>query len=796
MKVPVSWLKDFVDIDISIEELAKKLVSCGYEIEEIINCRDNIKNVVAGKIKKIENHPNADKLSVCKIDIGSKTIQVITNATNIKENDIVPVALDGGLLPDGTKINTGELRNVISEGMLCGGINFGLIEDDFPGAGIYGILILPEDVVLGTDINDIIGNNEVVLDVSITANRQDSNSILGIAREVAAITNKKIRMPNLSYKETNKNTENYINVENLEYNICPRYLAKVVKNVKIEISPKFIRDRLKSVGIKPINNLVDITNYILTEIGQPMHAFDLNMIEENKIIVRKAKENEKIIALDDKEYKLSANDLAICDGKKPIAIAGVMGGKYSSINEDTKHIVFESASFARDSVRHTSRNLNLHSDSSQRFEKGIDLFSQEIGMERALSLMCEYNWGEITSGIIDKKNIEIKNKILLINYNEINKILGINIDKKIIIDILQLLDFSVEENNDMLTISVPIYRNDIVGVNDIAEEVIRIYGYDHIKPTLIDNAKMVKGRKTIKQKRIDKLKNILIAHNIYEMISYSFISPKAFDSLQIEKESELRKTITIANPIGIDFSVMRTTLAYSMLKTLSNNFLRGNKNVRLFEIAKTYKAKELPLKEYPNEIRTLSIGIYGDNEDFYTMKEIIEDIFSTMNININFEREIIPYMHQGRCAKIISDKGIMLGYLGEINSDINEEFDFEKRIYLAEIDLEYILENAKELKPFVSFSKYQSVERDLAVIMDKENPVQSLIDIIKTENIEILEDFFVFDVYEGNQVPNGKKSVAIKLVFRDPNKTLVDEDVNIIINNIIEKLPKINASLR
>lgn len=791
MKIPFSWLKDFVNINITAEQLADKLVFAGFEIEEIIYLRDNIKNVHAGKIISISKHNNSDHLSICQINFGKDTLQIVTGAKNIAVGDIVPVALDGALLPGGKTIASGELRGELSQGMLCSGGDLGLIEEDFALAGVDGIWIMDKNTPINTDINDIIDNNEIVLDVAITANRPDCNSILGIAREVAAVLNLPIKMPDCSYAENNQNISDYVTVSNENFALCPRYMARTVINIKQEVSPKIIRNRLKSVGIRPINNLVDLTNYVLIEIGQPMHAFDLDLLAGKRIVIRNARE-ESIVALDDKTYALKNNMLAICDSEKPIAIAGVMGGAESSICNNTKTVVLESARFARDSVRHTSRQLNLHSDSSARFEKGIDFYSQEAGMNRALALISKYNWGEIVGGCIDLCENKLEENVLVYDFHQVNKIIGINLNKEKIVEILNSLTLKTIANGDALTTIIPSYREDIVGVNDITEEVIRIFGYDYIEPRLISNKR---GGKTPIQLRMDKLKNIIASKGAYEICSYSFVSPKAFDMLMLSEDDKLRSAIALRNPLGADFSIMRTTLSYSMIKTMAYNYARGNKNFRLYEIASIYEPKALPLVELPYEHAMLSIGTLGD-DDYYKLKAIVEDIMNIFGIVVNFERVSLNYLHPGRSASILTSDGKNIGYLGEVHPDVASNFDVDKAMYIAEIDAKYIVENGIDIKPYKAISKYQAMERDLALIAPIEMPAKVIIETVYNACSSILESVEVFDVYTGGQVPKDKKSVAIKLIFRDNERTLKDIEVNNEIDKVLQSLQKIYVFLR
>ena len=785
MKVPFSWIKEFVDIDVSARELGDKLVSAGFEIEEYIELRDSIKNVVVGKVEDIQRHRDSDHLNICQVNVGRETIQIVTGAQNVKKGDKVPVALDGAVLPDGKQIKSGELRGEKSLGMLCSGEELGLTEDDYPGAGVYGILILNEKEEIGRDINDVIGNDDIVLDVAITANRPDCNSILGVAREVAAVMKKPLKIPNTSYKEVTGDVAEYIKVDNKNYALCPRYMAKAVKDVKLMQSPKVIRDRLKAVGIRPINNLVDVTNYVLTEIGQPMHAFDWENLAGHHIIVRNANEGEKIVALDNKEYVLHGDQLAICDENGPVAIAGVMGGKYASISEKTNTVILESARFARDSIRHTARNLNLHSDSSARYEKGIDFYSQELGLNRALALFDRYGWGTIVKGVVDQKEKETEQKKFVYNSQQICDIIGVRIPTQDIIDILDRLEIYTTADGETLTSSIPSYREDIDGVNDLAEEVIRIYGYDAVRSTLNSTCC---GGKNDEQLSMDKIRAIMVGKGAFEAVSYAFVSPKAFDLMNLKEDSVYRKGIAIKNPIGVDMSVMRTTLSYSMIRTIENNVKRGNKNLRFFEISNTYVPHALPITELPDESPKLAIGFYGENENYYSLKSVVDDMLEAMGIAVTYSRADIEYLHPGRSAVIHTNGGEYIGYIGEVHPDVVSNFDVDGRIYLAEIDAAYIAKNAVIVKQYKAISRYQGVERDLALIAPIQVSAASIIQCIYATGGDILESAVVFDVYVGGQIPAGKKSIAVKLSFRDLNKTLKDDDVNKEINKILVAL--------
>ncbi len=794
MLVPVKWLKEYVDIKIGTEELADKLVSCGFEIEGVIDLSANTKNVVVGEILSLEKHPNADKLQICSIDVGTEKLQIVTGANNIAVGDKVPVAKDGAILPNGMNIKSGELRGVASCGMLCSGGELNLTEADYKGAGIHGILILDSTLELGTDINVVLGTDDIVLDVGITANRMEANSIYGIAREVSAVTGEELKPLNLKYDTVKEDIS--VSVNNTASDLCPRYMASIVKDVVQCESPAIIKQRLRAVGLRPINNIVDITNYILFEIGQPMHAFDIATIAGGTINVRRANENEKILALDGKEYTLNSDNLAICNENEPMAVAGVMGGMNYSISDSTSTIVFESARFARDNVRNTARKLNLHSDSSARYEKGVDFFEQEVGLKRALAIMSQNKWGTVVEGIVDSfpnppapKTVEFKAK-------DIESILGIAISQTRIVEILNCLTLTSTVSGDVITTQIPAYREDMNGINDIAEEVIRMYGYDNIVPTLIKDGTMVVGGRTAEQQMLDKIKDTLVGKGGCEIITYSFITPKAFDLLCVPEDSSLRQVIKLANALGEDYSVMRTTLVHSMLKTLATNYIRGNKAVRLFEVAKTYIPKSLPMTtELPIENNVLCLGSYG--EDFYEFKAIIEDLMDVLRIDVTYTRTEKPYMHPTRTAKIIDKaSGKEIGYFGEVSDIVAGKYNIEKRAYVAEIDAEYIIDNAKLMLPFKVISKYQAVERDLALITATSTEASSILDTIKATASELMTAVEIFDVYTGDQVQAGYKSVAVKLTFQSATRTLKDSDVNTEITNILKALESINVSLR
>lgn len=801
MKVSLSWLKDFVDIDVDVETLADKLVGAGFEVEEIIDAGANMKNVVLGKIVELEKHPDADKLQICQIDVGGKElVQIVTGAQNVSKGDLVPVAMDNSLLPTGQEIKKGKLRGVPSNGMLCSGEELKLTESEYVGASVHGILIMNgEKYPLGTDMNVVLGNDDVVLDIGVTANRSDCNSVLGIAREVATVLNKPLKMPDVSF-ETDKSVKvsDIIDVDVEDKELCPRYMAAAVSDIKIQDSPEIIQKRLKSVGLRPINNIVDITNYVLIEIGQPMHAFDKNYIEGGKIIPRRAKNGEKIVALNEKEYVLDDTMLVICDVKKPCAIGGVMGGLNSGINDKTNTIIFESAKFLRDNIRRTSRKLNLHSDSSFRYERGIDFDSQRLGIMRALSLIYKYGFGKIADGLIDRLSQDLTRNKVETSVEEINGILGIEVPKDTVLNILNSLQIQSEIDKDgKLTCVCPAFRDDIENANDLAEEVIRLYGYDKVKSTLLKGGNQTLGGKNCQEKNIDVLKDICVYHGMSEILTYSFTTPKSFDILKLSQDDARRNCVKLLKPLGEDLSVMRTTLAYSMISTLASNCLKSNKKAKLFEIANVYLPQTSDMSQLPSEVNTLALGRYGEGEDFFTMKGIVEIILKKFGLNGEFKRADISYLHKGRSADIYVGKNL-IGYLGEVHPEVAKSFDVLERMYIAELNVDMLNKLADCSYEFVAISNYPPIERDIAVVVDESVLAGDLLACVRKGGGNLLVDAKIFDIYRNKEVlGENKKSVAISLVFRLAERTLTDEEVNAKINRILSKLSsEHNAVLR
>lgn len=792
MKAPISWLQDFVKIDITAEALADKLVHAGFEVEEIIREADAIKNVVTGRVLAMERHPNSDHLWICQINVKTATLQIVTGAQNVQVGDIVPVALDGAVLPDGKRIFNGELRGVKSLGMLCGGSELGLTDADYEGADVDGILILKPDTKVGVDINEILGRTDVILDVSVTANRPDCNSIWGIAREVGAVLHKTVKAPVTSYTATPERIFNLLDVQVADAELCPRYMAKAVKNIKICESPKIIKDRLRAVGIKPINNIVDITNYILIELGQPMHAFDYEKIAGHRIVVRRAEEGETITTLDNTTHNLDNDVLVIADAEKPLAVAGIMGGLDSGISDDTHTIIFESAKFARDNVRRTSRKLNLKSDSSARFEKGIDFLSQAIAIDRALTLIQTNGWGTIISGTIDTNMNAVKPRTLTVPYKKINNILGIKVPTEKMVEILNSLQIKTVVKGKRLECQIPAYREDIEGANDLAEEIIRLYGYNKIKSTLFaDASKQTMGGRDAFRTKEDLLKRILTAKGANEIITYSFISPKTFDILRLPKNDALRNAIPILNPLGEDVSIMRTTLVGSMLSIIGSNFSKNNKDGIFFETSKVFAPKALPLKDFPVETETLCVGMYGADYDFFALKGLLDSVFSAFKIDkTTYARVNKPYLHEGRSAEIFVE-GESVGYIGEVYPDVQEAYDIDTRVYVAEINLVKLFAHAVDHREFKALPKYPAISRDLALLVkDGVSSDQVVAVIRKVTNRKLLESVEIFDVYKGQGVPKGNTSIALTVVFRAPDRTLTDDEVQAEIDHALKSMKR------
>lgn len=795
MKVPLSWLKDFVDIsDITPEVLADKLTNIGFEIEEIVYLGQNIEKVYTGKITKIEKHPNADKLVVCTLDMGNEILTIVTGATNVNEGDIVPVATDGAVLPCGKNIKNSVLRGVASQGMLCSGEELCIDDSVIEGAEVDGILILPPETKIGLDIKTVLGLDDYVFDISVTPNRPDCNSIWGIAREIGAVLGRKVNPPSLKY-EADASIKNDIKVNILNYDLCPRYMAGRIKDAKIMPSPKWMRDRLRKVGIRAINNFADITNYVLIEVGQPMHAFDYKHILGGTINVRTAKEGESITALDGKTYSLRPDQLVIADSQKPVAIAGIMGGEYCSILPDTNEVIFEAAIFARGSVRATSRALGLSSDSSARFVRGVDYWSCQTGMKRALALVYELGCGKIVGEIVDVKQQEQKEKVIDVSIDRVNDLLGIKIAPEQMVEILERLEIKCQIKGDTLSCVIPLYRTDLENHADIAEEVIRYYGYDKIGYTLPETSPNIKIGSNKFYKAAAITRQTMVGLGLYETLTYSFINKDWLKKLNLDENDYRLKTIKLLNPLSEEYEVMRTTLVPNMLGVAAYNLNHKNDEFRLFELSRVYLPKELPLAELPSEPNYLGAVICSKDDNFFTLKGIVENVLQDFGLKAEYIRSNEPFLHPGISADVIVNNQ-KIGFLGAVHPSVLKNYDIEKTLYILELDYDKVWQNNKTIT-FKPLSKFQAIERDLAFLVKEDIPAKDLINEIQHCGGPNLESVELFDVYTGSQIQKGYKSMAFSLVFRSLETTLKDQDIAKNIDKIIRTLKyKYNAELR
>lgn len=782
MLVPIEWLKDFVDIKASAQEIADACIMTGSNVESVEETGASIKNVVVGKILSIEKHPDSDHLVICSVDVaGEAPLQIVTGADNVFEGAVVPVALNGAELPNGMKIKPGKLRGVRSEGMLCSGEELCLTEADVPGASVNGILILNSGLTIGENIVSALKLSEAVIDFEITPNRSDCLSITGMAREVAATFNLPYIAHEFRAPKTEGNVHDFIAVQVDEPLLCPRYTAAVVKNIKIAPSPEWMQKRLIAAGVNAINNIVDITNYVMLEYGQPMHAFSLDRIDGGKIIVRRAKEGETLVTLDGVERHLSTDDLVIADEHKPVALAGVMGGENSKITDETVSIMFESAVFDSISVRKTGKKLGLSSESSMRFEKGVWKSSTMDGLQRALELVEEICGGEIMGGVIDVLDGDLKPKELTVSLSRINRLLGSAFTFEEAKHYLNRVYFEVEKiDEDQMRVKVPLFRLDIEGMADIAEEILRIHNYNSLPETLLKIGSAA-AQPTMEQYIDRDVKNMLCGAGFHEIITWSFTGDSEYAKLGMETP----KSVVISNPLGEDQKLMRTTLLGGMLSTLSLNASRGAESMSAFEFSRVFKPVEN--KKLPDEVKTLCLGMYGSG-DFYDLKGIVEKILEIYGVEdkILFRKKTHPTYHPGKCAEIIL-AGKTIGLLGEINPIVAKRYDLEGPL-CAELNTDALLAAANRVKQFQPLFRYPAIERDISLLVDQEVAVGEMMAVIKKAGGALLEKVQLTDVYQGAQIAQGKKSVTFSLQFRSKERTLKDDEVNTVFSKIIRKL--------
>lgn len=784
MKVPVKWLKDYVNIDITPKELGDALTLSGSNLEEVITAGEEIENVVTGKIMKIERHADAEKLVICQVDIAKdEPIQIVTAATNMKEQDIVPVALHGSTIHGGLKIKRGKLRGVASNGMFCSEEELGIAGDKL----IEGLMIMPSDTPIGKDIKLVLGLDSSVLDFEITSNRPDCLSIVGMARETAATLGLKYKMPSLEYEVKNKENINSILKVDVKDDLCRRYIARGIKNVKIEPSPGWMQERLLQAGMRPINNIVDITNFVMMELGEPMHAFDAREITSRTIVVERASVGEKFITLDGVERILDGDMLNIKDGARTVGIAGIMGGLNSEVKDDTTDIIFECANFEGTNIRISSKKLDIRTEASSRFEKDLDASIAETAMNRACNLVAEIGAGEIMEGTIDIiSEANSKKSVIEVDSNWVNIFLGTEISKEIMREYLERLDFIVDIKDEILMVTAPGFRIDIAIKEDIAEEIARIYGYNNIPVTVLQGSN-IKGGKSKKQHLEEKIIESLIGSGLNQSINYSFVSPKVFDKILLPVSSDLRRVVTIRNPLGEDFSIMRTTALPSMMDSLERNFSRSNEKAKLFEIGKIYLPKENKAT-LPEERNILSIGMYGD-VDYLNLKGVVENVIHSLGIDqFSFERisDNLSY-HPGVAAALFIKKQYV-GIMGEVHPEVANNYGISVAVYVAELNMDILYEVAKLDKKYKALPKFPAVTRDIAILVEEGVLVQQIEEIIKKQGGNIVENIKLFDVYKGKQIPEGKKSVAYSITYRKEDKTLTDIEVNKVHQKILRSL--------
>ena len=804
MNTSLSWIKTYVpDLDVTAQEYTDAMTLTGTKVEGFTELDADLDKIVIGQIDKIEKHPDADKLIICQVNIGTESVQIVTGAPNVKEGDKVPVVLDGGrvagghdgkMTPGGIKIKKGKLRGVESFGMMCSIEELGSTREMYPEAPEYGIYIFPEDAVVGESAVKALGLDDVVFEYEITSNRVDCYGVLGIAREAAATFQKKFCPPIVEVKENDEKASDYVKVTVEDPELCPRYCARVVKNVKIGPSPKWMQRCLASNGIRPINNLVDITNYVMEEFGQPMHAYDLDTIANQEIVVRRAGKDEKFVTLDGQERIMDENVLMICDGEKAVGIAGIMGGENSMITDDVKTVLFEAACFDGTSIRLSSKRIGLRTDASGKFEKGLDPNNAQAAIDRACQLMEELGAGEVVGGMVDVCSETREPSRVKFEPEKINKLLGTSLTKEEMIDYLGRVELAYDEKTDEIV--APTFRQDIHCMADVAEEVARFFGYDKI-PTTLPTGEATTGRLPFKLRIENVARDIAEYCGFSEGMTYSFESPKVFDKLRIPEDSDLRKAITISNPLGEDYSIMRTTTLHGMLSSLATNYNRRNKGVRLYEIGKVYLPKALPLTELPDERTHFTLGMYGAG-DFFDMKGVVEEFFekSGMKKKVHYTPDSNKtYLHPGRQANILYD-GEVIGFLGEVHPQVLDNYGIGEKAYVAVLDMPKIVEKASFDRKYEGIPKFPAVTRDLSMVVPKHVLAGEIEEMIVQRGGKHLESFKLFDIYEGTQIKEGYKSMAYSVVFRAKDKTMEEAEITTVMKKILNGLESMGIELR
>lgn len=805
MNTALSWIKAYVpDLDVTAQEYTDALTLSGSKVEGYQCLDKNLEKIVVGQITKIEPHPDADKLIICQVDIGTETIQIVTGAPNVKEGDKVPVVLDGGkvagghdggpLPEDGIKIKKGKLRGIESNGMMCSIEELGSSRDMYPDAPELGIYILPENTPVGADAVEVLGLHDVVFEYEITSNRVDCYSVIGLAREAAATFRKEFHPPVVTPTGNGEDIHDYLTVEVEDTKLCPRYCARMVKNIHLAPSPEWMQRRLAASGIRPINNLVDITNYVMEEYGQPMHAYDYDLIGGHKIVVKCAKDGDQFQTLDGQIRKLDSTVLMINDGEKEVGIAGIMGGENSKITDDVKSMVFEAACFDGTNIRLSAKKVGLRTDASGKFEKGLDPNNAEEAINRACQLIEELGAGEVVGGMIDVYPVKREPSRVKFDGDKINFLLGTKIEDSLMKQYFKMLDLDFDEETQ--EVIAPTFRQDINCLADLAEEVARFYGYDNI-PTTLPSGEATTGKLSYKLRIEEIARQVAEFSGFSQSMTYSFESPKVFDKLMIPKEDKLRRVVTIQNPLGEDFSIMRTSPLNGLLTSLSTNYNRRNKDVKLYELANIYLPGELPLKELPDERMQFTLGMYGEG-DFYTMKGVVEELFDKLGMTgkVHYDPKCSrPYLHPGRKADIIYG-GKTVGYLGELHPEVADTYKIGDRTYVAVLDMPEVIPFADFDRKYQELAKYPAVSRDLSMVVPKEILVGQIEDILAQRGGKLLESYSLFDIYEGSQIMAGFKSVAYSITFRAKDHTLTDDEVNAVMKKILNGLQGLGIQLR
>lgn len=794
MKLSLNWVKKYTDINVSVRELCDKMTMAGFEVEGIEDASAAAQNVVVGRIEKIEKHPDSDHLLICQVNVGSGTVQIVTGASNVFQGALVPAALNDSILPNGTHIKSGKLRGVVSDGMLCSGEELMLSEEEYPGAGVYGILILKDDCTIGDNIMKAVGKDDCIIDFSITPNRPDCQCVLGMAREIAAVLGNEFRLPETQYHSVSQNINGIMQAEVQDGILCPRYMLMGVRNVKIAPSPKWLCDCLISAGLRPINNIVDITNFIMLETGHPMHAFDARDIKGGKIIVRRAQEGESITTLDGKPHTLTNEMLVISDSTRPVALAGIMGGENSEIKEDTTDVIFECAKFKRDNIRRTARALGIRTDASSLYEKGVDAGSVPYAIKRAVSLICELGAGEVLDGAADSAADAVYERSISVRTQDVNRLLGITVPDDEMLRIMLSLDIKSTLRDGVLNCTVPSRRDDLETAADIAEEIIRIYGYEHITPKPL-KADLRIGTMQPSIANMNDMRNYLIKAGCSEICTYSFISKKADDMLMLSAQDERRNGITLLNPLGEDYSVLRTQMIHSMLTVLSLNQNRGVGHARLFETGVLHIAKETPIVNQPREIPHICIGIYGQG-DFFTLKGIVQGIIGMYNGKAVCRASEENFLHPYRQAEFVA-AGKTVALLGQVHPAVCENYALSGEVYVAQINIGELSGFGRRKIKFLPLPKFPSVQRDLAVVVDEKITAGELLECIEKAGGPLLRSAELFDVYRSDLLGSDKKSTAFSLEFRADDRTLTVEEVAKIFDKIVRSLEfRMGAKLR